>query len=362
MAGARRSFSDWLLAIDRRIVYLLVLLALAAPLCLAEFAPYTARKLTMKPAPLRGARQLFDRVERIVREREETERAAAERAAGQAMPKVPGATAPDAPPAPPVASAPQAGTPQSVPAYHKIVLISADFGPQTRAELLPMLECTVRHLMMRRIKFAIYTNVPDGAGYCKEIPEKLARELGCTYGQDWANFGYKPNGAFLVRQMATNIPGGLKTDVNGTNLEDDKAVAERLPCMSGVKDAGDVSLVVEITGLVGLFGQWPAFFATPTARPDMAHGCTSVSIPDAYSDLESGLICGLYEGIAGAATYNDLLDGIRNPAKDPPVSIDARVHMTAQTVAHLLIIAFVVLGNFGLLFNWLAERRRRAGR
>ncbi len=355
MAGARRSFSDWLLAIDRRIVYLLVLLALAAPLCLAEFAPYTARKLTMKPAPLRGARQLFDRVERIVREREETERSAAT----QAMPKVPGTNQPGIPPPPAGTSA---GAPETIPAYHKIVLISADFGPQTRAELLPMLECTVRHLMMRRIKFAIYTNVPDGAGYCKEIPEKLARELGCTYGQDWANFGYKPNGSFLVRQMATNIPGGLKTDVNGTNLEDAKAVAERLPCMLGVKDAGDVSLVVEITGLVGMFARWPAFFATPTARPDMAHGCTSVSIPDAYSDLESGLICGLYEGIAGAAAYNDLLDGVRSPAKDPPVSIDARVHMTAQTVAHLLIITFVVLGNLGLLFNWLAERRRRAGR
>jgi hypothetical protein len=320
MAGERRSFSEWLLAIDRRLVYLLVLLALAAPLFLAEFVPYTARKLTLPPAPLRGARQLFDRVERIVNEREEA-----------------GAD------------------------YKKIVLISADFGPQTRAELLPMLECTVRHLMMRRIKFAIYTNVPDGAGYCKGLPEKLARELGCEYGKDWVNFGYKPNGSFLVRQMATNMPGGLKTDANGNSLEDAKTVAERMPCMQGIKDASNVSLVIEITGLVGMFGRWPAFFATPTARPDMAHGCTSVSIPDAYSDLESGLICGLFEGIAGAAAYNDFLEGIRNPEKDPPTSIAARVHMTSQTVAHVLVIVFVALGNAGVLLAWIASRRRAAG-
>lgn len=320
MAGEPRSFSEWLLAIDRRLVYLLVLLALAAPLLLAEFAPYTARKLTLPPAPLRGARQLFDRVERIVKEREEA-------GAG----------------------------------YNKIVLISADFGPQTRAELLPMLECTVRHLMMRRIKFAIMTNVPDGAGYCKDVPEKLARELGCEYGKDWVNFGFKPGGAFLVRQMAANLAGGLKTDVKGTNLKDAKEVAEKLPCMKDVKDAENVSLLIEITGLVGMFGRWPAFFSTPTFRPDMAHGCTSVSIPDAYSDLESGLICGLYEGIAGAAAYNDFLETIRNPEKDPPTSIAARVHMTSQTVAHVLVIVFVVLGNVGVLLAWLSARRRRAG-
>ena len=319
MAGARPSFSDWLLGIDRRLVYLLVLCALAVPLLAAEFAPYTARKLTLPPAPLRGARQLFDRVERIVNEREEA-------GAG----------------------------------YNKIVLISADFGPQTRAELLPMLECTVRHLMMRRIKFAIMTNVPDGAGYCKEVPEKLARELGCEYGKDWVNFGFKPGGSFLVRQMASDLAGGLKTDFKGTDLKDPKEIADKLPCLKGVKDAGDVSLLIEITGLVGMFGRWPAFFSTPTARPDMAHGCTSVSIPDAFSDLESGLICGLFEGIAGAAAYNDFLEGIRNPEKDPPTSIAARIHMTSQTVAHVLIIIFVALGNLGLALA-LLRKRGRAG-
>lgn len=309
-------WGQWLLRIDRRLVYLLVLAALAVPLCLAEFAPYAARGLTMAPAPLRGARQLFDRIERIAREQEEARQAAA----GEA------------------------------PAPGKIVLISSDFGPQTRAELLPMLECVVRHLMMRQIPFAVFTNVPDGAGYCKAIPERLAREMGREYGRDWVNFGFKPGGSFLVRQMAANLPGAIKTDYRGEALA-------RIPCLAGVKDAGSISLVIEITGLVGMFGRWPAFFATPTDRPDMAHGCTSISIPDAYSDLESGLICGLLEGIAGAAAYNEYLDAIRDAAKDPPVSLAARVHMTSQTVAHVLVMIFVGLGNLGLLLSWLSRRR-----
>lgn len=351
MAGPERqsSLAQWLVRIDRRLVYLLVLAALTVPLLIAEFAPYTARKLTMNPAPLRGARQLFDRIERIVREREEAEREKS------AAPAPATAAAPAPAPVQPAEAGKGRGAGAPAPGasggYNKIVLISADFGPQTRAELLPMLECTVRHLMMRRIKFAIMTNVPDGAGYCKSVPEKLGRELGCEYGKDWVNFGFKPGGSFLVRQMAASMGGALKTDFRGDPVD-------KIACMQGVKDAGSVSLLIEITGLVGMFGRWPAFFATPKDRPDMAHGCTSVSIPDAFSDLESGLTCGLFEGIAGAAAYNDFLETIRDPEKDPPASVGARVHMTGQTVAHVLIVIFVILGNLGLLLTWLARRRR----
>jgi hypothetical protein len=349
--------TPWLLRIDRRWVYLLVLVALAVPMLLARLAPAAARRLTMPPAPLESARRLFDRVERIVREREEAERAAG--AGPVAVGR--GELAVDArqilgQPAAPAGEGTQAPKPGAArPAgYDKIVLLVSDFGPQTRAELMPMLECTVRHLMMRRIKFALFTNVPDGAGYCKEIPEKLARELGCEYGKDWVNLGFKPSGSILVRQMAVDLPGALKTDFQGKDVKE-------IPCMQGIKDAANVSLVVEITGLVGMFGRWPAFFATSKWRPDMAHGCTSVSIPDAYSDLQSGLIVGLFEGIAGAAAYNDFLEEIRAPGQPPP-SAAAHLAMTSQTVAHLMVAAFVVLGNAGIAWSLLRGRRgRRAG-
>jgi hypothetical protein len=345
--------APWLLRIDRRWVYLLVLACLAVPMVLARTSPPTARRLTLPPAPLDSARMLFDRVERIVHERAEAGPAVSDLTAGQ------GTLVLDArqvlgTPAEPGQPAPPAGTPApGSPGYDKIVLVVSDFGPQTRAELLPMLECTVRHLMMRRIKFALFTNVPDGAGYCKQVPEKLARELGCEYGKDWVNFGFKPSGTFLVRQMAVDMPGALKTDFQGRPVAD-------LPCMAGIKDAGNVSLVVELTGLVGLFGRWPMFFATSKYRPDIAHGCTSVSIPDAYSDLKSGLTIGLFEGIAGAAAYNEFLNEIRTPEQPPPAA-DARMAMTSQTVAHLMVIVFVLLGNAGIAWSLIRRRLAKGG-
>jgi hypothetical protein len=308
--------ASWLLRIDRRFVYLFVMVALAVPLVVQKFTS----KLTMKPAPLPSARKLFDRVERIYVEKEEARREGRE--------------------------------------FGKIVLVAADFGPQTRAELLPMTEAVVRHLMMRRIKFAIITTVIDGAGYCKDVPERLAREYGLEYGKDWVNFGFKPGYTILVKQMGRDMKAALKTDDSGVDLYDEKAVKEKIPCFAGIRDAGDVELVVEITGLVGFVERWIGYFASEKARPEIGHGCTSVSIPDAVTSMEAGKLVGLFEGIAGAAAYNEFLAEIRQTGQPHP-SAAARGAMTSQTVAHILVVIFVALGNVGLVLGLL--RRKRGG-
>lgn len=299
--------TPWLLRIDRRLVYLFVLVALTLPLLFPG--------MTTKPAPLKSARMLFDKVEAIDRARNEARDKGEE--------------------------------------YEKIVLVVLDFGPQTRAELYPMAEAVIRHLMMRKIKFAIMTLVPDGAGYCEDIPGQLAREYGKVYGEDWVNFSYVQGRLFAVKSMGGDIPGTVGNDAKGTPLKE-------VACMQGIKDAGDVALVVHLTGLVGFVELWVQYFASEKARPDIAHGCTSVSIPDAFDLLESGLLVGLLEGIAGAAAYNEFTDETR-AEDDPPVNPDARRHMTSQTVAHILVVLFVLLGNVGVVLGFLRRRRKGAG-
>ena len=89
----------WFLRIDRRIVYLVVLIALGAPLLFEK---------TMRPAPLHTAKMIYDKVEALARERDE-------------------AVARDE-------------------EYKKVVLVAVDWGPHTRAELYPQTEAIVRHL------------------------------------------------------------------------------------------------------------------------------------------------------------------------------------------------------------------------
>ncbi len=330
MAAADRTQGSWLLRIDRRFVYLFVMLALAAPLIVQRFTT----KLTMKPAPLPSARRIFDRIEQIARERNEFERN------------------PDGSP-----KLDKNGKPKK---YNKVVLVVPDFGPQTKAELEPMIEAVVRHLMIRRLKFVLMTNVIDGAGYCKNIPERLGREYGLTYGKDWANFGWKPGRTFFIKQMAREMKalGGDAERKADLAKDSDADIAQKLPCMAGIKSASDVALVVEVTGLVGFVEMWIGYFANEKDRPEIAHGCTSVSIPDAFASMEAGKLVGLFEGIAGAAAYNEFLKEIRQIGQPQPSSV-ARGAMTSQTVAHLMVIVFVLLGNVGLLVNLL--RRKRGG-
>lgn len=289
------------LRIDRRWVYLFVVVALGVPLLFPDWS--------LPPARLTTAQKIFDQIEGIHREAEAARRR-------------------DEP-------------------YEKVVLVAVDWGPSTRAELEPQTEAVVRHLMWRRIKFVILTQVEDGALFTKSIPEKLAKEYGREYGTDWVNLGYKPGYSILVEGLAKDFHEAAGTDARGKKLSEYEFTKP-------VKDAEQVRLLVEITGLVGFFNLWVQFFQTDRARPDIAHGCTAITIPEAYTYLQSGQIVGLFEGIAGAAAYNELLEEARAPG-DPHASRKAREHMTSQMIAHMVVFAFVVLGNIGLVLRRRAQ-------
>jgi hypothetical protein len=354
----------WLLRIDRRVVYLVLVLALTTPLVAQKFT----NKLTMKPAPLPSARMLFDRIEKIARERDEVIKAFRDKQRAAASAKLAETEdikkiADEAKRQEALEAAVEKALDEEVAAarpWHKIVIVGSEVEPQTRGELYPQAEALYRHLMMRRIKFAVMTLTPAGAGYCQAIPDKVAREVGCEYGKDWANFGYQVGGSLRLQQMGKNIPETLKADVHGDSLTDPKALADKLPCMQGVKDASDVALVVEISGLVGTLGSWINYFASEKSRPDMANGCTAVSVTDSFAYLESRQIVGLLEGIAGAAAYDEFINEIRAP--DQPYASDGpRKHMTSQTVGHVLIVIFVIMGNIGVFLTMLAKRRKGSG-
>ena len=74
-------------------------------------------------------------------------------------------------------------------------------------------------------------------------------------------------------------------------------------------------------------------------------GCTAVSAPEYYPYYQSGQLVGLLGGLAGAAEYEKLVD----------VTGTATRGMDAQSLGHLAIILFIIIGNV------LYFRSRRAG-
>ena len=277
---------NFLVNLDRRFIYLAVLLALSVPLI---------AKYTIKPARMEAAEKLFDVVQKFD------------------------------------------GGPD------KIAFVAMDFGPSTIAENGSQAEVTIEHLLRRKIPFAVFSMLPESAAILNDMPERVAKRLMVEnpgeryqYGNDWVNLGYLAGGFIAIQSIpkAEDLRALFKKDVRGNNLTD-------LPAFKQVKTLKNIGMLVEITGSVGVLETYLQFFQTEDYRPIFAHGCTSITTPQAYIYLDSGQLQALFEGIAGAAWYSELLK-----ENFPGRAVDnSAVRNTALGVAHLVIIALVILGN-----------------
>ena len=300
------SLVDKPMQLDRRVIYVFVLVALTVPLLL-DFGMY--------PAKMETAQMAYDAVE--------------------ALPVEKG----------------------------KMVWIAMDWGPSTQAENLPQTQVFMEHLMGRKIPFCTYSIVFDAEPFMKSLPQSIAGRLNreneekgisyrYEYGKDWVNIGYRPAYVLFIRGLAKtqDVAEYVSVDARGTSIQD-------IPCMEGVKTIRDFSMLAEFTGLVGAFNAWVQFFQTSDYRPQFVHGCTSITIPEAFIYLDSKQIQGLFEGIAGAAYYSQLVKG---ESFDPVGNPDsATKFMMSLSLAHLVIIGFIVLGNLG---QWAQKRDERVRR
>ncbi|MCB0319906.1 MAG: hypothetical protein KDD60_03210, partial [Bdellovibrionales bacterium] len=205
---------------------------------------------------------------------------------------------------------------------------------------------------------SVSTLYAPGEGFLTTIPKKVVDRLHLEdpttryeYGKDWVNLGFRPGGSLFVQNLAKakDVVSFLEKDVFGTPLSD-------LSAMNGVRTIEDFSLLAQFTGLVGVFDYYVQFFQKSGFVPTFGHGCTSITIPEAYIYLDSKQLNGLLEGIAGAAWYSKLLsDQYSKRAVD-----DALVTNTALGVAHLVILGLIIAGNIRELISYLNRRRNRS--
>jgi len=234
----------------------------------------------------------------------------------------------------------------------QIVLVSFDWGPSTSAENRPQTATAIEHLMRREIPFATISTYAHSVPFLDSVPEKVAEILNKEagekryfYGKSWVNLGFQPNTAVMIQGLArsNDLVATLKTDAKGNPLSE-------IECMRGVKTIKDIPLLVQTTGLVGAFNNWIQFLHKEDYHPEMIHGCTSITIPEAYIYYVSGQIKGLYEGVAGAAYYDTLLT---ERYKNRTPTDAARVN-TSLASAHLVILFLIILGNI----SYFIKRRR----
>jgi len=229
------------------------------------------------------------------------------------------------------------------------VLVSFDYGPSTAPENQPMAEAIARHALQRDLKLyfmAVWATGPPQTELLiadvinADFPKK-------AYGKDWINLGFKAGNQGLINAILLDLKSMYTTDVHGAPINS-------FEMMKDVQNLTDMALIVCIgSGFPGV-REWVQFAGDPGDIP-VAGGVTAVEAPLLYPYYPRQLL-GLLGGLQGAAEYEAALVKAYPQFKGRANSEQAVQLMGPQTVAHLVIIAFVIVGNVA----FFAERRRLA--
>ncbi|MGB2769427.1 MAG: hypothetical protein WBC88_06850 [Candidatus Zixiibacteriota bacterium] len=210
-----------------------------------------------------------------------------------------------------------------------VVILTFDYYPSTLPETQPMSYAALRHLFSKNLRVITLTVIPLGAlSVMEEVVNNVAREYDKEYGVDYVNLGYKYGYVAVMLGMGRRIADIFPRDNYNTKLED-------IPLMQEVQNYDDVDFLFAVADNATV-DYWVSLVNAQFGLP-MGAGVTAVMAPKSYSFLQTGQMVGLLGGMKGAAEYEKLS---RNPGM-------ATRGMDPQSIIHVVIIIFIVLGNVG---------------
>jgi hypothetical protein len=216
------------------------------------------------------------------------------------------------------------------------VLMSCDYDPGARPELVPMTKTALRQLFSKNCKVVVTVLWDGGPGLVEGVLREVAAEFpNKKYGVDFVNLGYKEGREAVMVLMGQGVANAFPRDYSGNRTRE-------LPIMARVRDYSSFPLIVSISAGYPGTKEWvqqvQARFHVP-----LISGCTAVSAPEYYPYLQSGQLQGLLGGMAGAAEYEK--------AREEKGS--ATRGMDAQSMAHFFVAFMILLGN---LVQWTRRR------
>jgi hypothetical protein len=211
-----------------------------------------------------------------------------------------------------------------------MVMVSSTWSAGTLAENQPQFEAVLKHLMRKRVRFTIISFAPPARDISHRLARRLTEDFGYVEGKDWAHFGYMPDIIIAIKGMSEDVAQTIRQDVRRVPIAE-------LEVMQGIKSLKDYKLVVDVTPSDTLVS-WISY-RPPNLK--ILYCPTSVIAAEAYTFLDSGQILGIITGAKGAYEYERLL-GI--------VGLGTRF-INAIQFSHVLIIFFILLGNFAMFMQ-----------
>ena len=220
------------------------------------------------------------------------------------------------------------------------VLVSIEYSPSTKPENHPMAISVLRHLFKNDHKVFVTCLWPDGQFMAQDALKQVAdEEFGKVYGKDYVFLGFRPGNEAVVKGIVSNIRKLYTVDVYQTKIDE-------IPLMEGVNKFSDFAFLFSASaGYPGTI-EWVQYAADPTGIP-MSSGVTSIQVNEVMPYVQSGQIIGVLAVMPGAAEYEALL-GQKGSATSG---------MDAQSIAHLVIVLFIILGNAAFFIERQRSRK-----
>jgi hypothetical protein len=238
---------------------------------------------------------------------------------------------------------------ESLPAGSR-VLLPFDYDPASEPELQPMADAYVRLCAERGLKMYFIALWPLGQNMVAGVTSRiLGQEYPhLRYGHDFVDLGYKSGNEGVIAVILTDIKKLYSTDAHGTAIDS-------IPLMQEVTNIRGFDLILNVSaGYPGL-KEWIQYGGTPGNIPT-AGGCTAVQAPLLYPYYPEQML-GLMGGIKAAAEFEALvIDAYPKFKENKARYLTALTRMGPQTVTHLAIIFFIVLGN--VTFQIMRKRQQ----
>lgn len=219
------------------------------------------------------------------------------------------------------------------------VLYTYDLSASGMTELKPASDVFIDLSFQKGHNVFLMALWAEGNNFSALWADPVAEAHGAKYGENYINLGYVVSYSAFLEQARTDLHQAL----NGGIDKYGKKLSE-FPMMKNVTKAKDFDAVFSFNtgdpGPTAWIQQWNA-----TEGVAILSACTSVSTPTMVNYYQSGLLKGNLGGLAGAA-YAESLHGKLGSATGG---------MDSQSLGHVVIILFLILGNVGYFASKSAE-------
>ena len=230
------------------------------------------------------------------------------------------------------------------------ILLSFEYGPSTKPEIHPMAIAILKHLYAKNIQVYGFALWPDGNFMSTEAFSEVSDDYDKKYGVDYVNLGYKPGGEAVIKGIASDIRTLYPVDLQGTSIND-------IPMMKDVVNIEDFDFVFSLSAGFPGSKEWVQYACDPKNIP-LSTGCTSIQVTDIMPYVENDQIRGILAGMPGAAEYESLVEAELQKMEIAVKPGEASGMMAAQSIAHVVIVLFIIFGNISY---FITRKKNRKG-